>query len=407
MSKVKIVIAPDSFKGNLSAAQVAHAIAEGIRVLHPEWETVEVPMADGGEGTLDAVLAAMPGRRVSITVKSPLLTDVVSEFAVLRDGKTAVVEMAKASGLTLVPENQRNPLLTTTFGTGQLVRGAIENGCRRIYIGMGGSATVDGGGGMAAALGVKLLDAKGREIPFGGGALRYLQKIDLSGRVDISGLHITALSDVTNPLLGENGAARVFAPQKGATPRMVGMLERNLARFAQVIKRDLGVDVTEIPGAGAAGGLGAGIVAFLDGKIHSGIATIVDLVVLREKIRGADLIITGEGRLDLQSVRGKAPLGVAEVASELGVPAIAICGSLGEGSAKVVGDNFLAVLSLAEIAGSPEEAMLHPRERLREAVALFLGKCPPPWKKASWAARGLRGGRANSVAALFHPSRRR
>lgn len=377
---MKIVIAPDSFKGSLSAAEVAGAIAERIRYVSPEWQTVEVPIADGGEGTVQAVLAALPGRRVSATVKSPLLTDVSADFATLDSGTTAIIEMAQASGLTLVPEDQRNPLLTTTYGTGQLVRRAIEKGCRKVFIGIGGSATVDGGAGMAAALGVKLLDREGKEIPLGGGGLSLLRKIDLSARIDISGVEIAALSDVTNPLLGENGAARVFAPQKGASSEMVELLERNLAWLAEVMKRDIGIPVADIAGAGAAGGLGAGIVAFLDGRILPGIDTIMDLVGLREKIRGADLLITGEGKFDLQSARGKAPLGVAEVASELGVPAIAICGSLGQGAREAAKDHFLAVLSLAEIAGSQKKAMLRPQELLREAVARFLRDYPPPWR---------------------------
>lgn len=434
---VKIVIAPDSFKGSLSAAQVACAVAQGIHELHPEWQTLEVPIADGGEGTVDAVLRlriadcgsrngewgsrvadrrsqnAKPetgglqcARRVSVTVKSPLLTDVAADFAVLDDEETAVIEMAQASGLTLAPENQRNPLLTTTFGTGELVRRAIEEGCSRIYIGIGGSATVDGGAGMAAALGVRFLDADGKEIPLGGGGLAHLKRIDLSGRIGLSGLQITALSDVTNPLLGRNGAARVFSPQKGATREMVGILERNLARFARIIKRDLGVDVAEIPGAGAAGGLGAGILAFLNGEIKSGVATLIDLIGLREKIGGADLVITGEGKLDFQSLGGKAPVGVAEAASELGVPVIAICGSLGEGAAEVAGDHFMAALSLAEIAGSQEQAMLRPRETLKRAVALFLTMFPPPWAKASPLARRQLFGRTNNLTASSHPSRR-
>jgi len=385
---VKIVIAPDSFKGTLSAAEVARAIAEGIRAIRPlagqaDWELIEVPVADGGEGTIEAVLAAVPGRRVSATVKSPLLTEVKADYAVFRlpgrgDGRTAVVEMAQASGLTLVPEKKRNPLFTTTFGTGQLVLHAIKEGCREILIGMGGSATVDGGAGMAAALGVRLLDEKGKDIPLGGAGLTRLYRIDLSRRISLSRLWFIALSDVTNPLLGENGAAKVFGPQKGATPRMVEVLEKNLARLARIIKRDVGVDVCEIPGAGAAGGLGAGIVAFLDGKITPGIEAVVELVGLKEKIRGADLVITGEGKFDLQTARGKAPMGVAKAAAELGVPTIAICGSFGEGYAEAAKDHFLAVVSLEEVAGSKEEAMLRPKEFLRKAVARFFAHYPVP-----------------------------
>ncbi len=373
---MKIVIAPDSFKGTLTAAEVAHSIAQGIRSLQADWEILEAPIADGGEGTVDAVLAAVPGRRVRARVKSPLMTDVVAEFAVIHAGKTAVIEMAQASGLSLVPERDRNPLLTTTFGTGQLVLRAVREGCREILVGIGGSATVDGGAGMAAALGVKLLDKEGKEIPFGGGGLSRLDRIDLSGRVEVAGIGIRALSDVDNPLLGKNGAARVYGPQKGATPEMVTVLERNLARLARIIKSDIGADVAEIPGAGAAGGLGAGIVAFLGGNIVPGIAAIMELVGLREKIRGADLVITGEGKLDVQTARGKAPLGVAQAASELGVPTVAICGSLGEEAARAAKDHFLAVLSLAEIAGSEKEAMRRAQELLQEAARRFLAYYP-------------------------------
>jgi glycerate kinase len=380
---VKIVIAPDSFKGTLSASEVAAAIAEGIRTLHAEWRTLEVPIADGGEGTVETVLTALPGRRVSAIVKSPLLTHVRAHFAVLDDGRMAVVEMAQASGLTLVPEEQRNPLATTTFGTGQLVRRAMQEGCRKILIGIGGSATVDGGTGMAAALGVRFLDDEGNDIPLGAGGLSRLHRIDLSARVDLSGIQIAALSDVTNPLLGEDGAAKVFAPQKGASPEMVQVLERNLAWLAGVMRRDLGVDVADVAGAGAAGGLGAGIIAFLGGTILPGVQTIIDLVGLRQKIRGADLVITGEGRFDLQTAKGKAPLGVAEAALKLGVPVLLICGSLGEGAREAAEDRFIGISSLTELAGCQKEAMLHPKQYLKAALTRFLADNPPPWRRPS------------------------
>ncbi|MDP2897840.1 MAG: glycerate kinase [bacterium] len=378
---MKVVIAPNAFKGTLAAAEVARAIADRMHELHPEWEIVEVPMADGGDGTVEAVLAALPGRRIRVAVKSPLLADITADFAVLDDGKTAVIEMAQASGLTLVPEELRNPLVTTTYGTGELVRRAIEEGCSKVFIGIGGSATVDGGAGMATVLGVRFLDDKGRNISFGGGGLAQLHRIDFSGRIDLSGVEITALSDVTNPLLGENGAARVFAPQKGATPEMVEELERNLAHLSEVIKRDLGVDVAEIPGAGAAGGLGAGIVAFLNGKIVPGIDAVIDLVSLRDKVRGADLMITGEGSFDCQTPSGKAPLGVAGTAREFGVPSVLICGRLGEESRETAEGLFLAVLSLTELAGSQREAILNPKRYLNLAVARFLVDHPPPWPR--------------------------
>lgn len=378
---VKVVIAPNAFKGTLAAVEVARAIADRMHELHPEWEIVEVPMADGGDGTVEAVLAALPGRRISVAVKSPLLADITADFAVLDDGKTAVIEMAQASGLTLVPEELRNPLVTTTYGTGELVRRAIEEGCSKVFIGIGGSATVDGGAGMAAAMGIRFLDVRGREIPFGGGGLSCLDRIDVSERMHFHGIEVTALSDVTNPLLGENGAARVFAPQKGATPAMVEELERNLARLSEVIKRDLGVDVARIPGAGAAGGLGAGIVAFLNGKIVPGIDAVIDLVGLRDKVRGADLVITGEGNFDSQTTGGKAPLGVARTAGEFGVPSVLICGRLGEESRETAKCLFLAVLSLTELAGSQREAILSPKRYLNLAVARFLANNPPPWPK--------------------------
>ncbi len=376
---MRIVIAPDSFKGSLSAAEVARAIAEGVRSLYPEWQTVEIPIADGGEGTVDAVLAALPGRRVSSIVKSPLMTGVTAEFAVLDNGRTAVIEMAQASGLTLVPEHLRNPLITTTLGTGQLVRRAIEEGSLNLLIGIGGSATVDGGTGMAVALGARFLDSNGNEIPLGGRGLSYLEHIDLSGRIEISGVHIAAISDVRNPLLGQDGAARVFAPQKGATPEMVDLLDRNLARLARVIQRSLGVDVVETLGAGAAGGLGAGIIAFLNGTILPGIETIVDLVGLRDHIRGADLVITGEGKFDCQTSNGKAPLGVAEVARQLGVPVALICGGLGEGAIEAAEGRFVAMLSLTDVAGSQVDAIGRANEYLRAAVTKFLAENPPPW----------------------------
>ena len=378
---MKVVIAPNAFKGTLSAAEVARAIADGMHELHPEWEIVEVPMADGGDGTVEAVLAALPGRRISVAVKSPLFADTTADFAVLDDGKTAVIEMAQASGLTLVPEELRNPLVTTTYGTGELVRRAIEEGCSKVFIGIGGSATVDGGAGMAAAMGIRFLDVRGREIPFGGGGLSCLDRIDVSERMHFHGIEVTALSDVTNPLLGENGAARVFAPQKGATPAMVEELERNLARLSEVIKRDLGVDVARTPGAGAAGGLGAGIVAFVNGKIVPGIDAVIDLVSLRDKVRGADLMITGEGSFDCQTPSGKAPLGVAGTAREFGVPSVLICGRLGEESREIAEGLFLAVLSLTELAGSQREAIVNPKRYLNLAVARFLADHPPPWPR--------------------------
>jgi len=259
---VKIVIAPDSFKGSLTALEAANAIEDGFRRVFPEAEIVKVPMADGGEGTVQSLVDATGGRIVKRIVTGPLGDKVEAQFGILGDGKTAVIEMASASGLPLIPPHKRNPMVTTTYGTGELIKAALDMDCRKFIIGIGGSATNDGGGGMAQALGVKLLDKDGNDIPFGGKGLLKLNRIDIS-TLDprIAESEIVVACDVDNPLTGPRGAARVYSPQKGATPEMVEILEKALERFAEVVKRDLGKDVKNIPGAGAAGGLGAGLMA--------------------------------------------------------------------------------------------------------------------------------------------------
>lgn len=333
---MKIIIAPDSFKGNRSASEVANLIEKGIKRVYPKARIVKVPMADGGEGTVRSLVDATKGRIISKKVTGPLGKKVKASYGILGDGKTAIIEMASASGLPLVPKSKRNPLLTTTYGTGELIKAALDKGCRRIIVGIGGSATVDGGAGMAQALGARLLNKKGEEIGFGGGALANLEQIDIS-KLDkrIKKTKALIASDVDNPLTGPKGAAKVYAPQKGATPSMVKRLEKNLKKYASIIKKDLRKDIKNIPGTGAAGGLGAGLITFLDAKIRLGVDIVIETVGLKKYLKNADLVITGEGKMDSQTIYGKTPIGVAKIAKRCNIPVIAIVGEVGEGVEKV------------------------------------------------------------------------
>ncbi len=328
---MKIVIAPDSFKGNLSALEVANLIEKGTRRVYPKAKIVKVPMADGGEGTVRSLVDATKGRIIKREVTGPLGKKVKASYGILGDNKTAVIEMASASGLPLVPKSKRNPLLTTTYGTGELIKAALDRGCRKIIVGIGGSATVDGGAGMAQALEARLLDRKGGEIGFGGGALGNLERIDIS-KLDkrIRKTKVLVASDVDNPLTGPKGAAKVYAPQKGATPSMVKKLEENLKKYALIIKRDLKKDIKDIPGTGAAGGLGAGLIAFLDAKIRLGVDIVIQTVGLEKHLKDTDLVITGEGKMDSQTIYGKTPIGVAKLAKRYNIPVVAIVGETGE-----------------------------------------------------------------------------
>lgn len=346
---MKVVVAPDSFKGCLSAAEVARAIARGVRAALPHAQIILVPMADGGEGTVRSLIAATNGKLLRRSVIGPLGNTVRAEFGVLGDGKTAVIEMAAASGLPLVPPHKRNPLVTTTYGTGQLIAAALDLGCRKLIIGIGGSATNDGGAGMAQALGAKLLDARGRRLPSGGGGLARLAKIDVSGmHAAAKKAEFLVACDVDNPLTGPRGASAVYGPQKGATPAMVKVLDRNLRHFARIVARDLGKRVDRVPGAGAAGGLGAGLMAFLDAQLRSGTEIVVEAVGLRRKVQGAALVITGEGAVDAQTAFGKTVAGVARVAKEAGAVVVVLAGSLGKGyqtCARAGVDGFFAITS--------------------------------------------------------------
>lgn len=327
-----IAIAPDSFKGTLPAAAAAAAIAAGLRRGLPGVRVRLIPMADGGEGTVAAVVAAARGRWRRCRVHDPLGRLVTARYGVLAGGRHVVIEMAAAAGLTLLAPGERDPSATSTFGVGELLRHALERGARRVTLGLGGSATNDGGTGLARALGARFLDRRGRELPPGGGALTALARIemkDFDPRVRRTA--IEAACDVTNPLCGPRGATAVYGPQKGATPAMARRLEAGLRRLAAVARRDLGVEVAETPGAGAAGGLGYGLMVFCGARLRRGVEMVAETVRLEQRLAGCDLVITGEGRMDRQTADGKTPAGVAAVARRAGVPAIAICGCTGDG----------------------------------------------------------------------------
>ncbi len=345
---MKVVIAPQGFKGNLTALQVSQAIDDGVRRVIPDVVTSLVPMADGGEGTTQALVDALGGDMISAEVTDPMGGCVLAHWGFLSDGVSAVIEMAAASGLGLVPPKKRNPLIATTYGTGEIIRHALEKGCRKFIIGIGGSATNDGGAGMAQALGAQLLDASGEAIPFGGAALASLEHIDIS-TLDprLADCDVLLACDVDNPLCGSSGASCIYGPQKGATKEMVSRLDKALSHYADVIKRDIGIDIRDIPGAGAAGGLGAGLMVFLKAKLHLGVEVIIRATDLIEHMKGASLVFTGEGRIDSQTVCGKTPVGVARRAKEFGLPVIAIAGEIGSGYQAVLNEGIDSVFSIA------------------------------------------------------------
>ena len=366
---MKIVIAPDSFKECLSATDVATAIETGMRRVLPSAEFIKVPVADGGEGTLQALVDGTAGRFYSRTVTGPLGKPVEARFGVLGDDKTAVIEMAEASGLERILPHLRNPLLTTTYGTGELIREALSLGVSRIIVAIGGSATNDGGAGMMAALGVRFLNNKGEELPAGGAALADLATIDCSTMdARLANVHITAACDVNNPLTGANGASTVFGPQKGATPTMVVQLEKALKNYATVIRQCLDVDIEHMAGAGAAGGLGAALLTFMEADLKPGINMVLEAVRLKARIEGADLLITGEGCLDSQTVHGKTPVGVARIAKAEGMPVIALAGSVGKGSEVVYEHGIDAIFPVVHGAVSLSEALKMGRENLERTA---------------------------------------
>jgi glycerate kinase len=366
---MKIIIAPDSFKESLSAECAAMAIEDGFRAVFPELEAVRLPVADGGEGTVDALIAATGGHRIDIEVTNPQGHRVRGFYGVNGKGDCAVIEMAAASGLMLVPAGQRDPLAATSFGTGELIRHALDGGIRHIILGIGGSATVDGGIGMVQALGGRFTDAQGIDLPWGGAALAQLAAIDLSALDPrLAQCRIEVACDVENPLTGPCGAAAVFGPQKGASVQDVQVLDAALAHLAAVIFRHLGVNVLEWPGGGAAGGMGVAARLFLRGNMRSGIDIIMDAIGLEEAMQGATLVITGEGRLDQQTINGKAPVGVARLAQRYHVPVIGLAGILGEGVEVVHQHGLEAVFSILPRLAPLETVLEQGEENLRYAA---------------------------------------
>jgi glycerate kinase len=324
---MRVLIAPDKFKGTLTAVQAAEAIARGWLRAAPTADVEQVPMADGGEGTLDALVAAEGGELRRARATGPLGDPVEAQYGVVGARRTAVVEMARASGLMLISEARRDPKRTTSRGTGELILEASRQGARRVLVCIGGSATNDGGAGMAQAVGIRLLDERGKDLRPGGAALLELARIDMRGMDPaVASATFMVATDVDNPLVGASGASAVYGPQKGASPSDVALLDRALAHFAAVVYRDLGVDIRDVPGAGAAGGLGAGLMAFLGARLRPGVDVVMEAVRLPERMQRADLAVTGEGTFDRQSLHGKAPAGVLRVAEEHRVPAIVLCG---------------------------------------------------------------------------------
>jgi glycerate kinase len=354
---MKIVIAPDSFKESLSAPEVAAAIARGWQQVFPDAECLLRPMADGGEGTVDALLAAVGGERRECRVRGPMGAPVAAHWGWLGQA-TAVIEMAAASGLHWVPREQRDACLASSFGTGELILQALDAGATRIILGLGGSATNDGGAGLLQALGVRFVDAAGRELAPGGAALATLDRLDLSGLdARLLQAQIEVAADVDNPLCGPRGASAVFGPQKGATPAQVAELDAALGRYARIVAATLGEDHAQFPGVGAAGGLGFAARALLKASFRPGIELVAELSGLAEAVLGAELVITGEGRMDAQTLHGKTPVGVARVARAAGVPVIALAGSLGEGYQALYQAGIEAAFSLAPGPISLDQAM--------------------------------------------------
>lgn len=362
---MKIVIAPDSFKESLTALEVAEAIETGLKKVLPDAEYVKVPMADGGEGTVQSLADATGGRLVETEVTAPLGNRVTAAFAVSGDGRTAVIEMAAASGLHLVPSEKRNPLITTSYGTGELVKAALDKGVEKIILGIGGSATNDGGAGMLQALGAKLTRSDGLDIGYGGGSLAKLAKVDLSaldGR--LKNVSFEVACDVDNPLCGENGASAVFGPQKGASPEAVAALDAALEHFAATVLRDTGLNIRDHAGAGAAGGMGGGLLLLPQAELKAGVEIVIEAAKLADKIRDADLVITGEGRMDAQSVHGKTPVGVAKTAKRFGKPVIALVGCLREDYEVVYQAGIDAVFPIIRHTAPLEEILQQGRENL-------------------------------------------
>jgi glycerate kinase len=366
---MKIIVAPNAFKGSLSATEAANAMKKGILAAIPDCDIICVPVADGGDGLTEVMVLALSGKLVEISVMGPVFEPLSSVFCLAESQGVAVIEMARASGLALLPKEKQDPTKTSTYGTGELIHAALGRGAKRIIVGLGGSATCDGGIGMASALGYKFLDKYGTALVPIGESLRMIYSIDRS-KVDdrLQKAVFEGVCDVTNPLTGPNGASYVYSSQKGATTEQVKELDEGLENLAAVIQREMGLDIREMTGAGAAGGLGGGLHAFLGARLRKGIDLVIDIVNLKEKIRRADLVLTGEGQIDIQTKYDKAPAGVARAAKEAGVPCLAICGGVGKGIEELYDIGIDAVFTLCNGPLTLEAAMQDSFNLLSHAV---------------------------------------
>ncbi|SFN09960.1 glycerate kinase [Izhakiella capsodis] len=366
---MKIVIAPDSYKESLSALQVATEIENGFREIFPDADYIKIPVADGGEGTVEAMVAATNGTRIRLRVTGPLGKPVDAFYGLSGDGNCAFIEMAAASGLELVPSAERDPLVTTSYGTGELIRHALDRGVEHVIIGIGGSATNDGGAGMVQALGAKLLDKRQQQIAPGGAALSELTRIDLR-EFDprVARCRFEVACDVSNLLLGPEGASAVFGPQKGATPALVKQLDAALGHYAQIIRRDLNQDVVSLPGGGAAGGMGVALHVFCHAELRRGIEIVTEALGLDALVKDASLVITGEGRIDSQTIHGKVPVGVARIAKRYNKPVIAIAGSLTTDVGIVHQHGMDAVFSIIYTICTLDDALKNAAQNVRMAA---------------------------------------
>ncbi len=346
----KVILMPDSFKGTMSSSEICGIMEKAVRAYYPDAEVVPIPVADGGEGSVDAFLAAVGGERVTVPVRGPYMEEMEGYYGLLDGGSTAVIEMAACAGLPLVGEN-RHAEKTTTYGVGQLMAHAAGRGCKKMIVGQGGSATNDFGAGAAAALGVRFLDEAGEEFVPVGENLARVAKIDMSGLLPaLRGIEVITMCDIDNPLCGKNGAAHIFGPQKGADPAMVEYLDGQLRAIAETVKRELGRGVADLPGAGAAGGMGGGMVAFLGSRLQMGIETVLDTVGFDRLVSDADLVLSGEGKIDTQSLRGKVVIGVARRCKKHGVPLVALVGDIGDNIENAYEEGVSAVFSTNRVA---------------------------------------------------------
>lgn len=360
----KVLIIPDSFKGTMSSAEVCNIMADAIKKYYPKAQILKIPVADGGEGSVDTFLKAVGGEKKFVTVKGPYFEDMEAFYGVIDGGKTAVIEMAASSGLPLVCDN-KDPSKTTTYGAGQLMLHAAQNGVQNIIMGLGGSATNDGGTGTAAAVGIKFYDKNGVEFIPVGGTLKNIEKIDTSAFNPIfENIKITTMCDIDNPLCGINGAAHIFGPQKGADPNMVEELDAGLKHLSDIAKRDIGIDGFNLPGGGAAGGMGYGMYVFLNSQLQMGIETVLDTVKFDKLLKGADYVFSGEGKIDTQSIRGKVVIGVAKRAKKANVPLIAVVGDIGDGVEPVYDIGVSAIFSINRVAVEYKDAKLRAKSDL-------------------------------------------